>query len=143
MLFNSMYGLSPFSDFRRLQREMNRLFDGYGTDIDEFPAVNVWSGQDEIVVTAEVPGVDPKDLSINVNQDVLTLEGKRQSEDLQDGVVCHRCERGQGAFSRSLRLPFEIDADGVKARHKLGVLTIKLPRAEAGKPRKIAISTEK
>ncbi len=140
MLFNSMYGLDPFSDVRRLQREMNRLFEGYGAEADEFPAVNVWSGQDEMVVTAEIPGVDPKDLSINVNQDVLTLEGKRQAEDLQEGVVCHRCERGQGNFTRSLRLPFEVEAAGVKARHKLGVLTIRLPRAEASKPKKIAIS---
>lgn len=142
MLFNSIYQLDPFSDVRRLQREMNRLFEGYAVDADEFPAVNVWSGQDELVVTAEIPGVEPKDISINVNQDVLTIEGKRQAEELQEGVDCHRCERSQGNFVRSLRLPFEVNAEGVKARQKLGVLTIRLPRAEAAKPKKIAITAE-
>lgn len=142
MLFTSMYGADPFSGVRRLQQEMNRLFEGYGAGDDEFPAVNVWSNKDEVVVTAEIPGVDPKNLSINVNQDVLTIEGERAGGDLQEGVVCHRCERSSGKFVRSLRLPFDVEAGGIKARYKLGVLTINMPRAESAKPKKIAISAE-
>ncbi len=140
MLFTDVFGGSPLREFRRLQREMNRLFDGYGgVEADGFPALNVWSNSDEVVVTAEMPGVDVKDINININQDMLTLDGKREAQDLAADVVCHRQERGVGRFMRSLRLPFEVDAAKVKARCKLGVLTITLPRAEASKPRRIAI----
>lgn len=142
MLFTSIYGADPFSDIRRLQREMNRVFEGYSPEPEDFPVVNVWSNKDELLVTAEIPGVDPKDISISVNQDILTIEGDRKSEELQERVVCHRSERGAGRFVRALRLPFDVESDKVKARHKLGVLTITMPRAEASKPKKIAINAE-
>ena len=141
MLFEPTY-YEPFGEFRRLQREINRLFDGVGVDADEFPAVNVWSNADGIVVNAELPGVESKDINISINQDVLTIEGERKTQELSEGVVCHRSERGEGRFVRSIKLPFEVDADKVKAQCKLGVLTVTMPRAETSKPRKIAISAE-
>ncbi|MCA1809532.1 MAG: Hsp20/alpha crystallin family protein [Kiritimatiellia bacterium] len=140
MLLNDVFGGSSLSDFRRLQREMNRLFEGVGQESEEFPALNIWSNNDELVVTAEIPGADPKDINVNVNQDVLTIEGKREPEELAEGVVCHRMERGSGRFLRSLRLPFDVESEKVQARYKMGILTLTLPRAEMSKPRKIAIT---
>lgn len=141
MLFAPAY-YDSFGEFRRLQREMNRLFDGVSVETDEFPSVNVWSNPDGIVVTAELPGVESKDINISINQDALTIEGERKAHVLTEGVQCHRSERGEGRFVRSIKLPFDVDADKIKAQCKLGVLTVTMPRAETSKPRKIAISAE-
>ncbi len=91
-------------------------------------------------MTAELPGVDMKNLSVSVNQDILTIEGERKGEELREGVVCHRSERGCGKFARTLRLPYDVESGKVKARHSLGVLTLTMPRAEASKPKKISIT---
>ena len=136
----AMVGVDPFSEMRRLQREVNRLFAGSGSEVEAFPAVNIWSNPEEVVVKAEIPGVDPKALDIRVQDDVLTLQGERKTDEVSDGVICHRCERESGKFIRSFRLPFEVQNDKVVAKYNRGMLTITLPRAEAGKPRKIAIS---
>ena len=136
----AMVGVDPFSEMRRLQREVNRLFAGSGSDVAAFPAVNIWTNQEEVVVKAEIPGVDPKDLDIRVQNDVLTLQGERKPDEVSRDVVCHRCERDAGKFTRSFRLPFDVQNDKVTAKYNRGALTITLPRSEAGKPRKIAIS---
>lgn len=128
----------PVNEMRRLQAEVNRLFSGYGDVPDVFPAVNVWSDTSQTVVKAEVSGVDPKDLNISVQGDLLTLRGER-STGVPKGAVCHRQERSMGRFQRTLRLPYEIDAQQVSARTDQGILTITLPRAESSKPKRIAI----
>lgn len=141
-MFRNLIQWDPLRDIQRLQQEMNRLFAGYSSEAEGFPYLNVWGTQDSLVVTAEIPGVDPKDLSINVNQGYLTVEGERKPEELEADVICHRCERGFGKFARSLQLPFEVDVNTVKARHKLGVLSIEMQRTEAAKPKKIAVASE-
>lgn len=128
----------PVNEMRRLQAEVNRLFSGYGDAMEVFPAVNVWSDTAQTVVKAEVPGVDPKDLDISVQGDLLTLRGERSPADPK-GAVCHRQERSVGRFQRTLRLPYEIDAKQVTARTDQGILTVTLPRAESSKPKRIAI----
>jgi HSP20 family protein len=135
-------GFDPFTELRRLQREMNRLFEGFGEAEGGGPPINVWSGRDQIVVTAEVPGVDPKDLQVNVQNDVFTLEGERKPEEVGENVVVHRAERPFGRFARSIRLPYEVDGHRAVAKYRNGVLTVTLPRSESSKPRQIAVTAE-
>jgi HSP20 family protein len=133
----------PFTEVQRLQREMNRLFsgaaEGYAHD---FPAVNVWRNDGGAIVTAELPGIDAAKLDISVVGDSLTLSGNREFETLKEGESYHRQERAYGRFSRTLHLPFQVDAAKVEAKHEKGVLQITLPRVEAEKPKKINIKAE-
>jgi HSP20 family protein len=108
----------------------------------EFPATNVWVSENSAVVTTEVPGIDPIALEISVVKDSLTLRGSRKAEELKEGEAYHRQERWNGQFTRTLELPFPVDADKVEARFAKGVLYISLPRAEADKPRKITVKPE-
>jgi HSP20 family protein len=124
---------------------MNRLFEDYypgrTRTATGYPALNVWTNQDGLTVTAEVPGVPPEDIDINVVGDTLTLSGTRKPDELQEGARYHRQERGYGGFTRSIQLPFPVDVAKVEATFKNGVLSVALPRAEADKPRKIAVKT--
>jgi HSP20 family protein len=124
---------------------MDRLFHSgypsYQRSAPSFPALNIWSNEDELIVTAEVPGINPEDLDISVVGDNLTLKGERRSEELEEGARYHRQERGYGSFSRTVQLPFPVDIEKVNAKFTNGVLEIGLPRAEADKPRKIAVKT--
>ena len=132
----------PFQDLYRLQREMNRLSSGYSEAADRFPAINLWSKEDEAVVAAELPGVDPKEVDLSVLGQSLTIQGERKAESGIAEESYHRQERTTGAFARTIRLPFEVEADQVKARYENGILRITLPRKESTKPRRIAIAAE-
>ena len=134
---------SPFDELRGLQRQMNRLFDGYdgGAPMARFPALNVWGNADQVVVTAELPGLDVKDIELNVVNNQLTLKGERKDDHPADDAVCHRCERESGKFVRTVRLPFAVENDKVAARYENGVLAVTLPRHEATKPKRIKIKT--
>lgn len=130
----------PWRDFRRLQRDMNRLFgNSNGWTAREYPAVNLWQSEEAIALTAEIPGVEANDLDISVHGNVLTLRGSRNAESLKEGETYHRQERGNGSFVRSVQLPFEVDADKVQAKLDRGILQLTLPRVEAEKPKKIAV----
>jgi len=133
----------PFAEVQRLQREMNRLFSG-ATELyaHDFPAVNVWRGENGAIVTAELPGIDPAKLDISVVGDSLTLTGIRELEPLKEGESYHRQERTYGRFARTLQLPFQMDAAKVEAKYEKGTLQITLPRVEAEKPKKISIKVE-
>jgi len=128
----------------RLQRDMNRLlagtsrWPGSGT-APSYPAMNVWTDQDGVVVTAELPGINPEDMDISVKNETLTVQGYRAPDEVQEGETYHRRERGSGRFTRSLQLPFQVESGKVAASYQKGVLTITLPRAQADKPKKIAI----
>jgi HSP20 family protein len=133
-------GWNPWRDLNRLQGEMDRLFPSGGeAPALDFPAINAWSGPEDVVLTAELPGVEPAQLDISVVGDTFTVRGSRQLEELKDGESSHRHEREAGHFSRSLRLPFEIDAAGVEAKFTSGVLHVRLPRAASEKPKKIVV----
>lgn len=108
----------------------------------EFPAINVWVSEDNAVVTTEIPGIDPGCLEISVLKDSLTLRGSRQAEEVKEGESYHRRERWSGQFTKTVQLPFAVEADKVGARFARGVLYISLPRAEAEKPKKISVKSE-
>jgi HSP20 family protein len=137
-------GLSPWREMARLQRDMNRLLSGTSrwpgwSTAPSYPAMNVWTDQDGVVVTAELPGVDPDDIDISVQNDTLTLRGNRAPDEVPEGGTYHRRERGSGSFTRSFQLPFQVESAKVAASYEKGVLNITLPRAEVDKPKKIAI----
>lgn len=138
-----------FNQLQHLSEDMNRLFGRWGENgarllnsISSFPAVNVWEDADKVYVEAELPGLNLEDLEIYVtggNQ--LTLKGDRKQTTAEKGVW-HRQERGYGAFTRVLTLPFNVDADKVDARFENGVLLVQLAKHESAKPRKITVRAE-
>jgi HSP20 family protein len=128
-------GFDPVVELRRMQSEMNRLFSGFSPATRDFPPINIWLGDNSVVVTSELPGVTRNDVTINLQEDVLTLEGARRPTQEQD-VNWQRRERAYGSFSRAVQLPFRVDPDKVQARF---ILEIELERLEADRPKKIAI----
>lgn len=144
--FTHPFGRNPWREFGRMQAEVERLFDHARARHNDsyapgFPAVNLWTSEDEVVVTAELPGIDPDKIDIAVLDDTVTLSGSRAGEEVPEGAVIHHRERGFGEFSRSFRLPFRIDASGVDARYQNGVLEVKLPKAAEDRPRKVPVLT--
>lgn len=129
----------------RLQREMNRLFEDYSPSrvrsAPSYPAMNVWTNENGMIVTAEVPGVRPEDIDINVVGETLTLSGQRLLDETGEAARYHRQERGYGKFARTLQLPFPVAVEQVEATFKDGVLSVQLPRAEEDKPRKISVKS--
>lgn len=133
-----------WGDLGRLQRETDQRLGRYvgspTTAAGEFPAVNVWTGDDKAILTAEVPGVDPKAIELTVVNDTITIRGSRETEKAKEGETYQRQERGSGRFVRSFALPFAIESGKVAAACKNGILQVTLPRAEADKPKTIAIT---
>jgi len=131
--------------FLALHRETNRLFEDFwrGFDIEPSlglpegtsfsPRVDVEETDGEIRVTAELPGVDEKDLEVHVQDDVLTLKGEKHEEREDRGRGWR--ERSYGSFYRTIQLPGEVDADKVTAAYKKGILTIRLPKTATARER--------
>ena len=139
-----MFGSPIEREVEKMERDMNRLFGDMFAGRNRSsanPLVNIWvnEAEEDILLTAELPGTSPDDINIAVAGNTLTLSGQRDPLDVPENGVVHRNERTSGEFSRSLRLPFMVDADNVSAEYTMGVLRITLPRAEADKPRKIAV----
>jgi HSP20 family protein len=103
------------------------------------PVMNAYGSTDEIVIDFELPGVDPKDVEFSVLEDTLSLKARRELPTLKENQVWHCQERTSGDFERTLKLPFKVDANQVKATFKNGVLSVVLPRIEAEKPKRIEI----
>jgi HSP20 family protein len=104
-----------------------------------FPPINVFQQGDNLVAILEVPGVDKADLEIQVKDRAIRVSGKKAIA-YPEGVSLHRRERLTGTFDRTLTVPMQIDADGIKAEYRDGVLALFIPRAEADKPRSISIN---
>jgi len=139
----------PFRDLMGLQERMNRLFEesvrNRGSD-DEWalggswaPAVDIYEKDGNIVMKAELPGVDPKDVDIRLENNVLTLRGERKIDNEVKQDSYHRVERSYGTFSRSFTLPTVVDQGSIKAECKDGVLRVTLPKREEAMPRQIHI----
>jgi len=139
----SLWRTDPWSHFRDLQREINRLFEGFPFGFEEeFPRVNMWANDAQAVVTAEIPGVEPDDIEISVEGDILTIRGTRKPDALEERATYHRRERETGDFARSVQLPFAPDREKVEAEFKNGVLRITVPRSEQEKPRRIPVRAQ-
>lgn len=139
----AMYLSDPFDSLRRLQNalESHRSADWFGmgtTSVGTFPPVNVFREDENVVVVAELPGVNRKDMEIQVKDNRVRITGKRIIE-YKESASFHRRERVYGTFDRTFATPFEIDADNVKAEYRDGILAVHLTRSERDKPRSVAI----
>ena len=145
----AMVRWEPVRDLLTLQEKMNRMFEGSyrGTNEEDWalggswaPAVDIYEKDGNIVLKAELPGVDPKDVDVRVENNLLTLRGERKFDTEVKRDNYHRVERSYGAFSRSFTLPNVVDTGNIKAEYRDGVLHMTLPKREEAKPRQIQIN---
>jgi HSP20 family protein len=142
----------PFRDLVTTQREFDRLFkeaftpmfgEGDLSTRTWAPPVDIYENENDIVLKAELPGVDPKDVEVRVEDSTLYLKGERKFEKETKEENYHRVERSYGSFARSFSLPNSINAEKVKADYKDGLLTLTLPKREEAKPKTIRIDVSK
>lgn len=130
--------------FYQMQRNMNQAFQNFFSDFDLAPygqqmemfqpSIDVSENDDEIIVAAELPGMDENDIEVSLTRDMLTISGEKRHEKEDKGENTYYMERSYGSFQRSIPLSAEVDSDKVKATFKNGVLTVNLPKtAEARK----------
>jgi HSP20 family protein len=138
---------NPLSDFATLQQQMNRLFDstvngwpGESGTRTWMPPADIHETGDELVVTADLPGIDVKSIDLRVENNVLSIAGERKLQEIPKNGNVHRAERMYGPFSRSFTLSTPVDTERIAANYKDGVLEIRLPKAEEAKPKRIAIA---
>jgi HSP20 family protein len=138
----------PFRDLSILQDRMNRLFDdaGRGWRADEpaattswSPAVDIFETETEIVVKAELPGIDRKDITLSLENNILTLKGERRFEKEAKEENYHRIERAYGSFSRAFSIPAIVVEENIRADYRDGILSIVLPKKDQAKPKQIKI----
>lgn len=123
---------------RLFQDSLSRLW-GEPASRPWTPAVDIFETENDLVLKADIPDVDPKNVGIQLENGTLTLKGERKFEQQQNGKGFHRIERSYGTFVRAFGLPDTVEAEKVKADYKNGVLTITLPKKEVAKPRSINV----
>ena len=116
----------------------NLLYPDARSRTASFPPVNLWEDENNVYVECEIPGVTREQLDLSVVGKKLTISGERSRHEGKD-VQRHRTERAEGAFSRVITLPREVNSEAIEARLESGILTVTLPRSEAEKPRKIVV----
>lgn len=104
-----------------------------------FGALDVEEDDEGLTFKADLPGMDPKDVSVEAKDGVLTIQGERTAEKEEENKIYHRYERTYGSFCRSFNLPKNVDAEKIEAKYKDGVLTVRVPKVEEAKPRKIEV----
>lgn len=139
----------PFRDLSILQERMNRVFEdaavrGWKSDEPSAttswsPAVDIYETDSEIMVQAELPGIDRKDIALQLENNVLTLKGDRRFEKETNQENYHRIERSYGGFSRAFTIPTIVDEDKIRADYRDGILKIALPKKEQVKTKQIKI----
>ncbi len=137
----------PFRDLRGLQDEVNRLFSGTFSrgSQDEIlrgawsPSVDIYEGKDEIVLEAELPGMNAEDVNISIENNIITIGGERRFEKKDETDNYHRVERSYGSFTRSFTLPPTVSSENAQAEFVNGVLRLTLAKREEAKPRRIEI----
>jgi HSP20 family protein len=142
--------MTPMRSFSSLQDEMNRLFDQFfrgGTGEEAgwgmrpwAPPVDIYETDDAVVLKAELSGVSKEDVSIEIQHNTLLLRGERKHEAEVKEDNYHRVERAYGTFQRSFVLPTAVDQEHVQATYQDGVLELRLPKSEAARPKRIAIT---
>ena len=139
----------PFRELATVQDRMNRMFNdvwGRTRHADDdyisgswLPSVDVRETKDALEIAAELPGLDPKDVEVSVENGILTLKGSRSFEKAIEGETYHRVERAYGSFERSFSLPTNVDPEKVHAVFRNGVLHLTLPKRDEAKPKSISI----
>ncbi|MEE8264596.1 MAG: Hsp20/alpha crystallin family protein [Gammaproteobacteria bacterium] len=142
----------PWNLLNQFQKEVNRLFESRLGDLQEGdsssivtsgwrPAVDIKEEENRFVILADVPGIDPKDIEVTMEDGVLTLKGERSTQTEEEREGYKRIERARGTFYRRFSLPDSADAEGIKAKGKDGVLEIAIPKHERVQPRRIAVQS--
>lgn len=126
------------SGLRLFQDSLSRLFSEPASR-PWSPAVDIFETENELVLKADVPDIDPKNVGIQIENATLTVKGERKFENEKSGKGFHRIERSYGSFVRAFSLPETVEADKVKADYKNGVLTVTLPKKEVAKPKTINV----
>jgi HSP20 family protein len=143
--------LAPFREFDRMRKEMDRLWDSFFEGGlrrraegggEWLPSLDVSETKNELVVKAEVPGMDPKDIDISLSDGMLTIKGEKKQEKEEREADYHLVERSYGAFTRSVQLPKEVQSEKINASYKNGILKITLPKSEEAKKKEIKIKVE-
>jgi HSP20 family protein len=130
--------------FEQLQVELDRMLESaFGpvrtATAGVYPPVNAFDAGEDFVVKAELPGVEPEKIEIEVEDDTLVLRGERTLAEATPEAAYHRRERGEGRFRRVVRLPGRVDSSGAKAEYREGVLTVRVPKAKETRPRKVTV----
>ena len=134
----------PFQEMLNLRRTVDRLFDNANPDHEWQPtqwglALDVVENKDEFVVKASIPGINPDDLDISYSDDTLTIKGEIKSDKDYKEDQYHLRERRYGSFARSISLPTKVKGDSIEASYQNGVITLRLPKSEEVKPKRIPI----
>jgi len=140
----------PFGELSSLRREMDRLWENFFVERplgkiwerEWAPSLDMSETKDNFVVKAEVPGKDAKHIDISLTGDVLTIRGEKRQEKEEKEEDYHLVERSYGSFSRSVRLPAEVESNKIKASYKNGILAITLPKSEKAKAKEVKIKVE-
>jgi len=140
----------PWNMLQQLQREMNTLFEnrfpaeGENSNVatsDWAPAVDIKEEDDRFLVMADIPGVEPKDIEVSMENGILSIKGERKSEHTEEKEGYKRIERVYGTFHRRFTLPESADPDGITAKSKNGTLEIVIPKRESVQPRRISVES--
>jgi HSP20 family protein len=141
----------PLRELERMRREMDRLWESFfegrpGKKAEEaaewLPSLDVAETKNDLVVKAELPGMDPKDIDISLAEGVLTIKGEKKQEKEEKEENYHLIERSYGSFVRSVRLPKEVQSEKINASYKNGILRVTLPKSEEAKKKEIKIKVE-
>src|SRR6202165_3450924 len=142
-----MRTLTPFRGTTTLQEQINRLFNaGFERTAEDSnltawaPAVDIYETEHELVVKADLPDVNPKDLDIRIENNILTIRGERKFEKQVNDSNYLRVERAYGSFARSFQLANTINSEAIKADYQDGVLTLHIPKREEAKPKQIKVN---
>jgi len=135
----------PFRDMTQVQNQLDRLVDQVwgGRQESWLPAVDVFDTREAVVLKAELAGMNPDDIQIEVEDNVLTIKGERRFEEEVDEERYYRVERRFGSFQRSLALPQGVKADEITAAYDDGILTVTIPKAEEEEPKRIEVKAKK
>jgi HSP20 family protein len=135
----------PWREIGQLQNEMSRMLAGARTHADfgqrEYPPVNLYANEHDLLLTLELAGIDPAKIDVTVTDDTVTIRGERAAEAVRSGENFHRHERVAGPFKRALQLPFAVDPSKTEATYERGVLAVRLARPESQKPKKVSVKT--
>jgi HSP20 family protein len=146
-----MRALVPTNGLTTLRKEMDRLFDRIWeggvpevtSPLGEWtPAIDIFETGDMVIVKAEVPGIEPKDIQVTLNNQLLTIAGEKKYEKQEKDEKFYRMERASGSFARSIHIPIAVDAGKVIATFKNGLLKIELPKTAAAKGTAIPVKAE-
>ncbi len=136
----------PISELSNLRKEMDRLWSEFFREGEIaakteswVPAVDVSETKDAVIVKAEIPGMDPKDIDVSLSGDTLIIKGEKKEEKEEKDENFYRIEMRRGSFQRAVRIPVPVNKDKIEAKYEKGILKVKLPKTEETKPKQIEV----